>query len=57
MASGNLSKLQIISYKDDRFQQKDRTLSVPVNPDKYSRSIKIEYNEEQEQGTQGNNPP
>jgi hypothetical protein len=57
MATGNLSKLQIISYKDDRFQQKDQSISVPVNPDKYSRSIKIEYNQEQEQGTQGNNPP
>jgi hypothetical protein len=57
MAEGNLSKLQIISYKDDRFQEKDLSISVPVNPDKYSRSIKVEYNQEQEQGTQGNNPP
>jgi nucleoid-associated protein YgaU len=57
MAEGNLSKLQIISYKDDRFQQKDQSISVPVNPDKYTRSIIIEYNKEQEQGTQGNNPP
>jgi hypothetical protein len=57
MAEGNLSKLQIISYKDDRFQEKDQSISVPVNPDKYSRSIKVEYNQEQEQGTQGNNPP
>lgn len=57
MAEGNLSKLQIISYKDDRFQQKDRSISVPVNPEKYSRSITVEYNQDQEQGTQGNNPP
>jgi Contractile injection system tube protein len=57
MAEGNLSKLQIISYKDDRFQEQDKSISVPVNPDKYSRSIKVEYNQEQEQGTQGNNPP
>lgn len=57
MASGNLSKLRIIAYKDDRFQEEGETISVPINPDKYSRTIKIEYNEEQEQGTQGNNPP
>lgn len=57
MSEGNLSKLQIIAYKDDHFQEKGETIAVPVNPGKYNRSIRVEYNEEQEQGTQGNNPP
>lgn len=57
MAEGNLSKLQIIAYTDDRFQEEGESISVPVNPAKYDRTFKIKYNEEQEQGTQGNNPP
>lgn len=57
MAEGNLSKLQIISHTDDRFQEEVTTISVPVNPAKYDRTFSILYNEEQEQGTQGNNPP
>lgn len=57
MAEGNLSKLQIIAFTDDRFQEEGESISVPVNPGKYDRTFKIMYNEEQEQGTQGNNPP
>lgn len=57
MAEGNLSKLQIIAYKDDHFQEKRKSIRVPVNPGKYRRSVNVEYNEEQEQGSQGNNPP
>lgn len=55
--SGELAKLQIMAYKDDRFQESAGSISVPVNPDRYSRSFQIAYNEDQEQGTQGNNPP
>lgn len=54
MAEG---KLKIIACTDDRFQEEGESISVPVNPGKYDRTFKIMYNEEQEQGTQGNNPP
>lgn len=57
MAEGNLTKLKIIVCKDDRFQEEVGSLTVPVNPDKYTRTFQIKYSEEQEQGTQGNNPP
>ncbi len=57
MAEGNLSKLKIIAYPDDRFQENGISISVPVNPGKYQLNYGIEYSEDQEQGTQGNNPP
>ena len=57
MSSGKLEKLKIIQYQDDTFQTKTGSeMTVPINPAKYSRNIAIKYNEEQEQGTQGNNP-
>lgn len=57
MSSGNLTKLKIIQYQDDRFENPSGTeMDIPVNPSQYKRSVNIEYNEEQEQGTQGNNP-
>ncbi|HET8737251.1 MAG TPA: LysM peptidoglycan-binding domain-containing protein [Pricia sp.] len=58
MSSGKLVKLKIIQYKDDKFKKKSGPeMDVPINPSKYSRNIAIKYNEDQEQGTQGNNPP
>ncbi len=57
MAEGNLSKLQITAYTNDRFQGKGESITVPVNPNKYDHTFRIVYNEDQEQGTQGNNPP
>ena len=57
MSSGNLIKLKIIQYQDDRFENPSGTeMDIPVNPSNYKRNVSIEYNEEQEQGTQGNNP-
>ena len=50
------NKLQIVVYKDDRFQDKVDSISVPVNPARFSRKLNIKYNEEQEQGTHGSNP-
>lgn len=50
------TKLQIIAYKDERFQDKLTTYTVPVNPSKFSRAVKVEYDQQQEQGAQGNDP-
>jgi hypothetical protein len=49
-------KLKIIVFKDEKLQQETDRISVPVNPAKFSRKLRIEYNEQQEQGTQGSNP-
>lgn len=58
MGTGTLVKLKIIEYSDDRFEKKTGTeMEVPINPSKYSNSVTVKYKEEQEQGTQGNNPP
>ncbi len=53
----SLSKLEIIAYSDESFQTEVDRITVPVNPAKYNRSIKVKYNEDQEQGTQGNSQP
>jgi hypothetical protein len=52
-----LSKLEIIAYSDETFQTEEGRITVPVNPAKYNRTIKVKYNEDQEQGTQGNSQP
>lgn len=56
-SGGELTKLKIMAYTDDRFQESAGSINVPLNPDRYSRSFRVAYNEDQEQGTQGNNPP
>lgn len=57
MSSGTLIKLKIIQYQEDRFENPTGIdMDIPVNPSNYKRNVSIEYNEEQEQGTQGNNP-
>ena len=57
MNTGKLIKLKIIQYQDDRFESSTgNEMEVQINPSKYSRSVAIQYNEDQEQGTQGNNP-
>ena len=57
MSSGKLIKLKIVQYRDDRFEDPSgEELVIPINPSKYSRNVAIQYNEEQEQGTQGTNP-
>tara|TARA_R110002020_G_scaffold83108_3_gene205919 strand:- start:37214 stop:37891 length:678 start_codon:yes stop_codon:yes gene_type:complete len=56
MSLGPLEKLKIIQFEDDRFQNASgKEMVIPINPNKFSRNVAIQYNEEQEQGTQGNN--
>jgi len=58
MSTGSLIKFKIVQYRDDRFENPSgEEMEVPINPSKYSNNVTIQYNEEQEQGTQGNNPP
>ncbi len=57
MSSGALSKLIIKQFDDAKFKEPNgNEMVVPINPAKFSRSVAIQYNEDQEQGTQGNNP-
>lgn len=58
MSSGELKKLKITAYKDDRFTEKvgDGEFSTLLNPEKYIFKYKVEYTEAQGQGTSGTQP-
>jgi len=55
--NGELKKLTIIPYKDDKFKEKGapKEFSVLTNPEKYSIGYKVEQNEEDAPGTTGTN--
>lgn len=50
---GGLEKMKIIAFKDDKFTQKVGEESVYINPEKYSHSYKVCYNNVQAQGSNG----
>jgi len=64
-----LEKLQITAYNDEAYTEEAdlknlasrlnfpvNPLKVPINPEKYSRSFNIKYNDEKGQGSAGNSP-
>ena len=58
MSQGELKKLVIKAYKDDKFNDEvaDGEFTTLVNPEKYMVAYKPEYEEEQGQGTSGTQP-
>ncbi len=58
MSQGELKKLVIKAYKDERFQDAvdEGEFTTLVNPEKYMVAYKPEYEEEQGQGTSGTQP-
>ncbi|MEO9964774.1 MAG: LysM peptidoglycan-binding domain-containing protein [Reichenbachiella sp.] len=51
---GKLEKMTIQAYEDPKFSQKfGEPFKVMINPEKYSRTFAIEYNEQQAMGTSG----
>lgn len=58
MNTGELKKLKITAYKDDRYQDKvgDGEFTTLLNPEKYKFTYKVEYTEAQGQGTSGTQP-
>lgn len=58
--SGQLIKVLIHAYDDENFRNKSRQkpnpISLPVNPESFTRNFKVEMNEQQGQGNQGNGP-
>lgn len=58
MATGELKKLKVTGYKDDKFSQKvgDGEFSTLLNPEKYIFKYKVEYTEAQGQGTSATQP-
>jgi len=58
MDTGELKKLKVTGYKDDKFSQKvgDGEFSTLLNPEKYIFKYKVEYTEAQGQGTSATQP-
>lgn len=54
--SGSLTKMKIIAYSDDSFQQLRGQMSVYMNPSQYTRQYSICYNTVQAQGSPGGSP-
>lgn len=54
--SGNLVKLLIESFSDERFNQKIGEFEVVFNPNQYTLKYGIEYDQRQASGTTGNAP-
>ncbi|MEM7186311.1 MAG: LysM peptidoglycan-binding domain-containing protein [Bacteroidota bacterium] len=58
MSTGELKKLKVTGYKDDKFTDKvgDGEFSTLLNPEKYTFKYKVEYTEAQGQGTSATQP-
>jgi nucleoid-associated protein YgaU len=54
--TGELTKVEIRAFKDKTFADEIGKFVLPINPEQFSQAFKIEYNEEQAQGSQGNDP-
>lgn len=58
MISGELTKLNITAFKDDKFLQvvAGGVFRTLLNPETYKFNYAVEYNDEQAQGTSGSQP-
>src|SRR6185503_4459916 len=54
--SGSLEKMQIVAYLNGEFTDKAGEFAVYINPEKYSHTYKIYYNDVQAQGASGGSP-
>jgi hypothetical protein len=50
--TGELTKVKLEVYKDDRYQSKIGAFDLPINPEQFSQQFQIEYNRSQDQGSQ-----
>jgi LysM repeat protein len=58
MSTGELKKLKVVGYSDDKFTEKigDGEFTTLLNPEKYTFNYKVEYTEAQGQGTSAGAP-
>jgi hypothetical protein len=54
--SGNLERMKITAFQDSDFQKKAGEFMVYINPEKYSHTYQITYNDVQAQGSSGGSP-
>ena len=53
---GKLSKVELFAFEDKTYGTEIGKFSLPINPEQFSQSFKVEYDLEQEQGSQGTDP-
>ena len=51
--SGELQKMKVESYSDERFSSLEGTFTATLNPEKYNQRFQIHYTTEQSPGTSG----
>ncbi|MUG97761.1 LysM peptidoglycan-binding domain-containing protein [Scytonema sp. UIC 10036] len=51
-----LTKVKLQVYTDKAFRDKLGEFELPINPEQFSQSFKVEYNRQQAQGSQRNDP-
>lgn len=51
--SGELKKMEIFSYSDEKFETLEDTFTALLNPENYSQKYQVKYAEEQSSGTSG----
>jgi hypothetical protein len=56
MASGELTKVEIRAFEDKTYTNEIGKFELPINPEQFSQSFKVEYDFQQNQGSQGNDP-
>lgn len=54
--NGEITKVEIRAFKDKTYGQEIAKFQLPINPEQFSQSFKVEYDLEQAQGSQGNDP-
>ena len=54
--AGELTKVEIRAFKDKTYGEEIGKFVLPINPEQFSQTFKIEYDQEQAQGSQGNDP-
>lgn len=55
LESGNLEKMLLIAYEDDRYENERGRFEVMVNPESYAYNYQIEFDETQGTGTSSSN--
>jgi Contractile injection system tube protein len=56
MEKGELTKVTIIAFQDKGFTKEVGRFILPINPEQFSQSFKVEYDLQQAAGSQGNDP-
>lgn len=53
---GELAKVEIRAFKDKDYTQELGKFELPINPEQFSQNFKVSYDQQQDAGSQGNNP-